>query len=78
MSSMPAASKARQDQHRCTCGARFEVAYDGDPLEDPVAVDVACPRCGKVHHGISVPRTARGSLVVELVPGPEPDTGGGD
>jgi hypothetical protein len=74
----PAASKSRQDPHRCTCGARFEVAYDGDPLDDPVTVEVACPRCGKAHHGLTVPRAARGHLVVECVPGPEPENGGGD
>jgi hypothetical protein len=78
VSESPASLKGRQDPHHCSCGARFEVAYDGDPLDDPVAVDVVCPRCRKTHHSITVPRAARNNLIVEALPGPEPETGGGD
>jgi hypothetical protein len=74
----PTAPPARRDPHRCACGARFEVVYQGDPLDDPVPVDVTCPGCGKTHPGIPIPRAARDHVAVECVPGPEPDIGGGD
>jgi hypothetical protein len=70
------ALEVRRDPHRCACGVRFEVAYRGDPLDDPVPVDVTCPCCGKTH-SVAVPREARDRLVVEALPGPEPETGGG-
>ena len=66
----------RREQHRCACGARFEVGHHGDPLLTTVAVEVKCPACGKPHT-ISVPRGTEGDLLVELAPGPEPETGGG-
>ena len=68
----------RNEQHRCThCGSRFEVLHTGDPIEAPVQVDVRCPCCGG-SQTVSVPRSAAGDLRVEALPGPEPETGGGD
>ena len=69
------APEGHRDPHRCGCGVRFEVAYDGDPLDDPVPVDVTCPRCGKTH-SVAVPRESLGTVVVECLPGPDPETGG--
>jgi hypothetical protein len=66
----------RREQHRCSCGARFEVGHYGDPLLTSVAVAVKCPACG-TEHTISVPRGTENDLLVELAPGPEPETGGG-
>ena len=65
----------RREQHRCACGARFEVGHRGDPLLTAVAVDVKCPACGK-SHTLSVPKGTEKDLLVELAPGPEPETGG--
>ena len=66
----------RREQHRCSsCGARFEVGHFGDPLLTAVQADVKCPACGKTH-AISVPKGTERDLLVELAPGPEPDTGG--
>jgi hypothetical protein len=67
----------RREQHRCACGARFEVGHHGDPLDTSVQVDVKCPACAK-NHTISVPKGTERNLTVELAPGPEPETGGGD
>ena len=65
----------RREQHRCACGARFEVGHYGDPLLTAVQVSVKCPACGKPHT-ISVPKGTETDLLVELAPGPEPETGG--
>jgi hypothetical protein len=68
-------AERRREQHRCACGARFEVGHYGDPLLTSVEVAVKCPACGKPHT-ISVPRGTENDLLVELAPGPEPETGG--
>jgi hypothetical protein len=65
----------RHEQHRCTCGARFEVGHYGDPLLTAVSVDVKCPACGK-SHTISVPKGTEGNLTVERAAGLEPEVGG--
>jgi hypothetical protein len=65
----------RREQHRCTCGARFEVGHYGDPLLTTVRADIKCPACGK-SHTISVPKGTEKNLLVEIAPGPEPETGG--
>lgn len=68
----------RNEQHRCShCGSRFEVSHSGDPLETVVEVDLRCPCCGGAHT-VSVPRGTEKNLRVEALPGPEPETGGGD
>ena len=69
-------SDRRREQHRCPCGARFEVGHHGDPLLTTVAVEVKCPACGKPHT-LSVPKGTEKDLLVELAPGPEPEQGGG-
>jgi hypothetical protein len=74
---MKPGSDRRREPHKCTCGARFEVGHHGDPLETAASVDVKCPACGK-SHTISVPRGTEKNLTVELAPGLEPETGGGD
>jgi hypothetical protein len=66
----------RREQHRCACGARFEVGHHGDVLETGVSVEVRCPRCG-APRVVSVPRGTERDLTVELAPGPEPEAGGG-
>ena len=66
----------RREQHRCTCGARFEVGHYGDPLLTTVAVAVKCPACGKPHT-ISVPGGPRTTCSWSWLRGPEPETGGG-
>jgi hypothetical protein len=66
----------RREEHRCQCGARFEVGHFGDPMETTANVDVRCPQCGKAHT-VSVPRGTENDLLVELAAGPEPDEGGG-
>ena len=66
----------RREQHRCACGARFEVGHHGDPLLSSAQVEVKCPACAKPHT-ISVPKGTENNLTVELAPGPEPETGGG-
>jgi hypothetical protein len=68
-------SDRRREQHRCTCGARFEVGHHGDPKLSTVTVEVQCPACGKPHT-ISVPTGTERDLLVELAPGLEPETGG--
>jgi len=70
-----ASAERRREQHRCACGARFEVGHYGDPLLTSVQVDVKCPACGK-SHTISVPRGTEKNLLVEIAPGLEPETGG--
>jgi hypothetical protein len=65
----------RREQHRCACGARFEVGHFGDPLLTTVSVDVKCPKCGKPHT-IPVPKGTEKDLTVELAAGLEPETGG--
>jgi hypothetical protein len=70
-------AERRHEQHRCACGARFEVGHYGDPLLTSVPVDVKCPACGK-SHTITVPKGTENNLKVELAPGLEPETGGGD
>ena len=68
----------RNEQHRCShCGSRFEVWLAGDPLEAPVQIDVRCPCCNG-SQTLSVPRSSAQDLRVENLPGPEPETGGGD
>ena len=67
----------RREQHGCPCGARFEVGHHGDVLETTAAAEVRCPRCGE-GRVVTVPRGTEGDLTVDLVPGPEPETGGGD
>jgi hypothetical protein len=66
----------RREQHRCDCGALFEVGHRGDVHETTSTVEVRCPRCGAAHT-VAVPRGTERDLLVELVPGPEPETGGG-
>jgi hypothetical protein len=66
----------RREQHRCACGARFEVGHHGDVLATVVSVEVRCPRCAAAHV-VTVPRGTERDLSVELAPGPEPETGGG-
>lgn len=66
----------RREQHRCACGARFEVGHHGDVLETAVSVEVHCPRCAEPHV-VTVPRGTERDLSVELAPGLEPETGGG-
>jgi hypothetical protein len=68
-------AERRREQHRCTCGARFEVGHYGDPLLTAVPVEVQCPACGK-SHTISVPRGTEHNLTVERAAGLEPETGG--
>ena len=68
-------AERRREQHRCSCGARFEVGHFGDPLLTAVQVDVKCPACAK-SHTISVPKGTEKNLTVELAPGLEPETGG--
>ena len=70
-----ASTEPRREQHRCSCGVRFEVAHHGDPLLTTAQVDVKCPACG-ASHAVSVPRGTEKNLVVEIAPGPEPETGG--
>ena len=70
-----APAERRREQHRCACGARFEVGHYGDPLLTSVRADVKCPACGR-SHTISVPKGTENDLLVELAPGPEPETGG--
>jgi hypothetical protein len=65
----------RREPHHCDCGARFEVAHYGDPQETAIPVAVKCPRCSR-SHTIAVPRGTEKDLLVELAPGPEPETGG--
>jgi hypothetical protein len=67
----------RREQHCCPCGARFEVGHRGDVLETTVSAEVRCPRCGEPR-SVSVPKGTERDLTVELGPGPEPETGGGD
>ena len=66
----------RNEQHRCECGARFEVGHHGDIHETTVTTEVPCPKCG-AKRVVSVPRGTERDLTIELVPGPEPETGGG-
>ena len=68
-------SDRRREQHRCTCGVRFEVGHHGDPLLTAVPVEVKCPACGKPHT-ISVPKGTEKNLTVEIAEGLEPETGG--
>jgi len=65
----------RREQHRCACGARFEVGHYGDPLLTAVQVDIKCPACGKPHT-ISVPKGTEKNLLVEIAAGLEPEMGG--
>ncbi|HET7746445.1 MAG TPA: hypothetical protein VFM29_04035 [Vicinamibacteria bacterium] len=68
----------RNEQHRCPhCNSRYEVWHGGDPMGTSVDVEVRCPCCGGPHT-ISLPRGAEAGARVEALPGPEPDTGGGD
>ena len=69
-------AERRREQHRCACGARFEVGHYGDPLLTSAQVEVKCPACGKAHT-IPVPKGTENNLTVELAPGLEPETGGG-
>jgi Zn finger protein HypA/HybF involved in hydrogenase expression len=73
---MKPGAERRREQHRCACGARFEVGHHGDPKLTASQVDVKCPACGK-SHTISVPKGTEKNLTVELAPGLEPETGGG-
>ena len=66
----------RRELHHCACGARFEVGHHGDVLETAVTAEVHCPRCVRPHV-VTVPRGTERDLLVELVPGPEPEDGGG-
>lgn len=66
----------RRELHHCDCGARFEVGHHGDVLATVVSVEVRCPGCGR-GHTLTVPRGTEHDLRVELVPGPEPENGGG-
>jgi hypothetical protein len=66
----------RRELHHCDCGARFEVGHHGDVLATVVSVAVRCPRCGH-SHTVSVPQGTERDLLVELVPGPEPENGAG-
>jgi len=68
-------AERRREQHRCACGARFEVGHNGDPLLTAVRVDVKCPACAK-SHAISVPKGTENNLTVERAAGLEPETGG--
>jgi hypothetical protein len=70
-----ASPEPRREQHRCSCGARFEIGHHGDPLLTTAQVDVKCPACG-ASHTVSVPRGTENNLVVEIAPGLEPETGG--
>ena len=74
-SQMKPPRERRREQHRCTCGARFEVGHYGDPLLTAVQVDIKCPACGKLHT-ISVPKGTEKNLTVEMAAGLEPETGG--
>ena len=65
----------RREQHRCACGARFVVRNRGGPRLTAVAVGGTWPAGGK-SHTLSVPKGTEKDLLVELAPGPEPETGG--
>jgi hypothetical protein len=69
-------SALRRELHHCDCGARFEVGHHGDVRETTASVEVACPRCGRPQ-AVTVPCGTEADLVVELLPGPEPEDGGG-
>ncbi len=69
-------TEPRREPHRCACGARFELSHYGDPMDQPMGVDVRCPACGRTH-ALTVPEDS-GEIRVELLPGPEPETGVGD
>jgi DNA-directed RNA polymerase subunit RPC12/RpoP len=78
---MTTARERKRDPHHCAdCGADFDVEYFDDRTGDratapPVAMDVACPACGKPKT-VSLPAGAERTLLVELDEG-EADEGGG-
>ena len=72
----PSPPDLRNEQHCCRqCGKLYEIWQPADPVvaTEHVDVQVQCPNCG-TSHTLNVPRGAEGSVRVEKLPGPPPET----